>query len=93
MRNANLKIAEYFNVTTTRPLNALDKVGIAELAQFLPFDPSSSVTPVAAAFDELVKEYKWERDAEHGLEYLDWKDARMVFKDNSTLTYKVKRYS
>lgn len=88
-----MKIAEYFNVTTTRPLNALDKVGIAELAQFLPFDPSSNVTPVAAAFDELVKEYKWERDAEHGLEYLDWKDARMVFKDNSTLTYKVKRYS
>ena len=88
-----MKIAEYFNVTTTRPLNALDKVSIAELAQFMPFDPSSSVTPVAAAFDELVKEYKWERDAEHGLEYLDWKDARMVFKDNSTLTYKVKRYS
>lgn len=88
-----MKISEYFNVTTTRPLNALDKVGVAELAQFLPFDPSSSVTPVAAAFDELVKEYKWERDAAHGLEYLNWKDARMVFKDNSTLTYKVKRYS
>lgn len=88
-----MKIAEYFTITTTRPLTALDKVGIAELAQFLPFDPSSNVTSVAAAFDELVKEYKWERDAEHGLEYLDWNHARMVFKDGSTLSYKVKRYS
>ena len=88
-----MKISQYFDVTTVRPLNALDKVGIAELAQFLTFEPSSSVTPVAAAFDELVKEYKLERDAEHGLEYLDWKHARMVFKDGSTLSYKVKCYS
>ena len=88
-----MKISQYFDVTNTRPLDALDKVGIAELAQFLTFDPSDSVTPVAAAFDALIKEYKWERDVENWAEFLDWKNARMGFKDGSTLAFKIKRYA
>jgi hypothetical protein len=74
-------------------LNALDKVGIAELAQFLTFDPSSSVTPTAAAYDELAKEYKLERDMENCVEFLAWKHAKMVFKDGSTLAFNIKRYT
>jgi hypothetical protein len=83
-----MKIVEVFKVTTTRPLNALNVVGIAELAQFTDFDPTSSVTKAAAAFHTLQYLWSWEY-LNHDLEYLDFNGLRMFFKDGSSLTLKV----
>lgn len=84
-----MKIADAFKVTTTRPLNALDVVGIAELAQFTEF-PVGGVFPVADADITIRNEWRWEVDDGHGLEQLTFKDARVVFKDGSTLSFRVK---
>ena len=83
------KIADEFRVVTTRPLNALNSVGIAELAQFT-FVPIGGVFPVADADITVRKEWRWEVDEGHGLERLTFKDACIVFKDGSTLTFKTK---
>ena len=85
-----MKISEAFKVTTTRPLNALNVVGIAELAQFTDF-PAGGVFPVADADITIRNEWRFEVDEGHGLEYLTFKDARVVFKDGSSLTFSVKK--
>lgn len=84
------KIAEEFKVVTTRPLNALDKVGIAELAQYTVV-PTGGVFPVADADITIRNEWWWEVDEGHGLERLTFEDACIVFKDGSTLTFKAKK--
>jgi hypothetical protein len=83
------KIADTFKVVTTRPLNALNSVSIAELAQFT-LVPTGGVFPVADADITVRKEWRWEVDEGHGLERLTFKDACIVFKDGSTLTFKTK---
>jgi hypothetical protein len=83
------KIADQFRVVTTRPLNALKSVGIAELAQFT-FFPTGGVFPVADADITVRNEWRFEVDEGHGLERLTFKDACIVFKDGSTLTFKTK---
>lgn len=85
-----MKICEAFSVEYSRPLDAIDKVAIAELAQFTVFDPSSSITKAAAAFDALQCEWSWEY-LQHDLEYLDFKGLRMFFKDGSSIKLKEKR--
>lgn len=84
------KIADTFKVVTTRPLNALNSVGIAELAQFTVF-PTGGVFPVADADITVRNEWRWEVDEGHGLERLTFQDACIVFKDGSTLTFKTKK--
>ena len=83
------KIADTFKVVTTRPLDALNSVSIAELAQFT-LVPTGGVFPVADADITVRKEWRWEGDEGHGLERLTFKDACIVFKDGSTLTFKTK---
>lgn len=82
-----MKISEAFKVTTTRPLNALTKVGIAELAQFTPFTLHSM--PFAAAWQALVNEWKFEYDMSDS-EYQTMSGLLMFFKDGSSLKLKVK---
>ena len=79
-----MKISEAFKVEITRPLDAINSVSIAELAQFTNFDPTSSITKAAAAFDTLQGEWSFEY-LPHDLEYLDFKGMRMFFKDGSSL--------
>ena len=85
-----MKICEAFKVTTTRPLNALNVVSIAELAQFTDF-PAGGVFPVADADITIRNEWRFEVDDGHGLERLTFKDACVVFKDGSSLTFSVKK--
>ena len=85
-----MKISEAFKVTTTRPLNALNVVGIAELAQFTDFS-AGGVFPVADADITIRNEWRFEVDDGHGLERLTFKDACVVFKDGSSLTFSVKK--
>lgn len=75
--------------TTTRPLDALNKVGIAELAVFTPLGDADTAQEVDAI---LRREWSWEIDQDHGLEYLDWRDGRIVFKDGSTITFVAKTF-
>lgn len=84
------KIADTFKVVTTRPLDALNSVGIAELAQYTVF-PTGGVFPVADADITIRNEWRWEVDEGHGLERLTFQDACIVFKDGSTLTFKTKK--
>ncbi len=86
----DVKIADEFAVVTTRPLNALGKVGIAELAQYTVF-PTGGVFPVADADITVRNEWRWEVDEGHGLERLTFEDACIVFKDGSTLAFKTKK--
>jgi hypothetical protein len=79
------KIADTFNVKTTRPLNALNSVSIAELAQFTRFETDGRF-PVADAESTLRREWAYEVDAMHDLNHLDMKKAVLWFKDGSTLT-------
>jgi hypothetical protein len=77
-----MKICEAFKVTTSRPLDALDKVGIAELVQFTYFDPKEAPTVAASADRAIRKEWVWEvEDSE--LNFLDFKGLRIKFKDGS----------
>jgi hypothetical protein len=85
-----MKINEAFKVVTTRPLNALNKVSIADVAQFTVFDPTSSVTKVAAAFDTIYGEWSYEVDHFHDLNHLDFNKAVVWFNDGSSLTFKQK---
>ena len=84
------KIADVFDVTTTRPLNALNVVGIAELAQFTPFI-SFGKYPLIDADEKLREEWKFELDTEHELMQLTFTSNRLIFKDGSTLTMKVRK--
>lgn len=77
-------------VETSRPLNALDKVGIAELAQFTRFDPNSHITVCAAADEAIRKAFDWEL-ADSPLDFLDYGKARIVFKDGSVISFSAKR--
>ena len=84
------KIADTFKVVTTRPLDAPNSVGIAELSQYTAF-PAGGVFPVADADITVRNEWRWEVDEGHGLERLTFEDACIVFKDGSTLTFKTKK--
>lgn len=82
-----MKISEAFSVVTTRPLDALNMVGIAELVQFTEFDPTAFITKAAAADHAIRKEWKWElEDSE--LNFLAWQRLMLVFKDGSTISLK-----
>lgn len=84
-----MKISEAFHVTTYRPLNALDKVSVAELAQFTPTKICTKY-PVAVAEDTIREEWNFEVDHYHDLNYLDFNTAIIWFKDGSTLIFKKK---
>jgi hypothetical protein len=84
-----VKIIESFKTEHTRPMNALNLVSIAELAKFTNFDPASSITKAAAAWDTLQGEWSWEY-MHHDQEYLDFNELKMFFKDGSSLTLKEK---
>ncbi len=74
---------------TTRPLDALDKVGIADLAIYTPMGQADT----AQAVDQVLRaEWQWEIDHGHGLEFLDWRKGRIVFKDGSMITFKAKAF-
>ncbi len=81
-----MKIAEAFKVTTTRSLDALDKVGIAELAQFTTFTLHSM--PFSAAWQALVSEWPFEYNMNDN-EYQTMGGLKMFFKDGSSITLKV----
>lgn len=82
-----MKIAEAFKVTTTRPLDALDKVGIAELAQFTTF--TLHAMPFASAWQALVSDWSFEYDMNDN-EYQTLSGLKMFFKDGSSITLKQK---
>ena len=84
-----MKISEVFDVATTRPLSALNKVSIAELAQYIPFKLCNKY-PVAVAEDTIRKEWIYEVDHYHDLNHLDFNKAVVWFKDGSSLTFKKK---
>lgn len=84
------KIADVFKVTTTRPLNALDRVSIAELAQFTPTEICNRY-PVAVAEHSVLEEWLLEVDHDHDLNYLDFNRAVVWFKDGSSLTFQTKK--
>lgn len=81
-----MQIASTFKVQTTRPLNALNSVSIAELAQFTNFDTDGRF-PVADAENTLRREWAFEIETLHDLNHLDAKKAVLWFKDGSTLTF------
>jgi len=82
-----MKISEVFKVITTRPLDALDRVGIAELAQFTPFTLHNF--PFSAAWQALVNEWKFEYNPRDD-EYQTMNGLMMFFKDGSSITLKQK---
>jgi hypothetical protein len=82
-----MKICEAFKVSTTRPLSALNKVSIAELAQFTHTEICDKY-PVAVAEDTIRKEWNFEVEHYHDLNHLDFKKAILWFKDGSSLTFK-----
>ena len=82
-----MKISETFKVITTRPLNALDKVGIAELAQFTQFIPHDF--PFSAAWQTLANEWKFEYEPRDD-EYQTMSGLQMFFKDGSSIKLKRK---
>jgi len=77
-----VRLSEVFKVETTRPLSALDKVGIAELAQFTHFQLSDY--PLAAAWEALMNEWKLEYDMRDD-EFQTMTGLQMFFKDGSSL--------
>lgn len=81
------KISEVFKVITTRPLGALDKVGIAELAQFTSLKLHDF--PFSSAWQALVNEWKFEYNPRDD-EYLTMNGLMMFFKDGSSITLKRK---
>lgn len=77
-----MKISDVFKVTTTRPLNALNVVGIAELAQFTDFTPHNF--PFSAAWQALRNEWKFEYDMRDD-EFQTMNGLKMFFKDGSAI--------
>lgn len=82
-----VRMSEVFKVSTTRPLNALDKVGIAELAQFTHF--ALHDFPLSAAWQALIDEWRFEYQARDD-EFQTMSGLLMFFKDGSSLQLKVK---
>lgn len=82
-----MKISEAFNVLTTRPLDALNVVSIAELAQFTRFEPHAM--PFSAAWQALANDWSFEYDMSDN-EYQTLSGLRMFFKDGSSITLKRK---
>jgi len=82
-----MKICDAFLVKYSRPLNALDKVSIAELVQFTSFDPKDSITVAAAADRAIREEWKFEVE-DHVLNFLDWRALQIFFKDGSSIKLK-----
>jgi hypothetical protein len=80
-------MSEVFKVETTRPLSALNKVGIAELAQFTHFIPHDF--PFSAAWQTLVNEWKFEYEPRDD-EYQTMSGLQMFFKDGSSIKLKRK---
>ena len=78
-----VRLSEVFKVSTTRPLSALDKVSIAELAQFTHFTLHDF--PFAGAWSALMNEWKFEYDTRDD-EYQMMSGLKMFFKDGSSLT-------
>ncbi len=78
-----VRLSEVFKISTTRPLNALDKVGIAELAQFTHFTLHDF--PLFAAWSALMNEWKFEYDMRDD-EFQTMSGLKMFFKDGSSLT-------
>jgi hypothetical protein len=81
-----VQLSEVFNVTTTRPLDALDKVSIADLARFTPFQLCDKY-PIAVAEDTIREEWNFEVEHYHDLNHLDFDKAVVWFKDGSSLTF------
>ncbi len=77
-----VRLSEVFKVSTTRPLNALDKVSIAELAQFTHFTLHDF--PFSAAWSALMNEWKFEYDMRDD-EFQTMSGLKMFFKDGSSL--------
>ena len=77
-----VRLSEVFKVSTTRPLNALDKVGIAELAQFTHFQLHDF--PFSGAWEALMNEWKFEYDMRDD-EFQTMSGLKMFFKDGSSL--------
>lgn len=75
-------VAEVFAVTIGRPIEDPDSVSIAELAQFCRFDKKSFPTLVSAADAAIREAMSWEVERSDA-NYLDWRDARIGFKDGS----------
>ena len=82
-----VRLSEVFKVETTRPLAALDKVGIAELAQYTHFQPHAY--PLAAAWGALMNEWKFEYDMRDD-EFQAMTGLQMFFKDGSSIKLKRK---
>lgn len=82
-----MKIADVFKVTTSRPLDALDKVGIAELAQFTHFTLHNM--PFSAAWQALIADWAFEYDPSDN-EYQTLSGLKMFFKDGSSIMLKRK---
>jgi hypothetical protein len=80
-----MKFSAIFKITTTRPLNALNQVSIAELAQFTEFEPAGFITAAQAADTALRSEWRFEYEPSD-LEYLDFDGLCIFFKDGSSLT-------
>jgi len=78
-----MKISEVFKVTTTRPLDALNVVGIAELAQFTHFVPHAM--PFSSAWQALAYDWSFEYDMRDD-EYQTLSGLKMFFKDGSSIT-------
>ena len=77
-----MKISEAFKVSTTRPLNALNVVSIAELAQYTPTEICDKY-PVAVAENTIRKEWNFEVEHYHDLNYLDFNKAVVWAADTS----------
>lgn len=77
-----MKISEVFKVETTRPLSALNKVSIAELAQFTRFKLHDF--PFSAAWEALMNEWKFEYEMRDD-EFQTMSGLKMFFKDGSSL--------
>jgi hypothetical protein len=80
-------ISQAFKTQTTRPLDNLNAVSIAELAQFTQVRLDANQTPVSSAYDDLRQEWKFEIDESSPLYFVDWREACAVFADGSTLTF------
>lgn len=72
------------NITTTRPLDNPNNVGVAELAQW-------NINNIARAqpADEVLR-MEWPFEIDHGnqMNFLDWKKGRIMFIDGSSITFK-----
>lgn len=86
------KIADMYNIKTSRPIEALDKVSIAELAQYTEFDEIAKY-PLAEAYSSLMAQWPFEIDktseTAYFLSHLDFTSARVFFNDGSCLMFSV----